>query len=49
MDKRTEIYDELSRVLTDFENDEAGTLDLYRMLVKIQNEWGDITAMEDIF
>ena len=36
-----ELYDELSRVLTDFENgdNETDTFDLYHLLVKIQNNW----------
>ena len=42
------IYDELSRVLTNYECGEYGETDLYNMLVKIQNRWEDtITAEED--
>lgn len=33
------IFDELSRVLTDYEENKIGEKDLYDMLVKIQNNW----------
>lgn len=36
---QNELYDELSRVLTDYEEDNCDTEDLYAMLVKIQNAW----------
>ena len=44
------IYDELSRVLTDYENptdvedydDINWESELYKMLVKIQNNWEDV-------
>lgn len=36
---QNELYDELSRVLTDYEEDNCDTKDLYDMLVKIQNAW----------
>ena len=42
MNERTQIYDELCIVLTDFENMEATEEDLYNMLCKIQNSWEDI-------
>ena len=46
MNERRAIYDELSRVLTDYEgngSDEGATAsDLYDMLVKIQNDWEDV-------
>lgn len=46
---RNELYDELSRVLTDYEEDNCDTEDLYDMLVKIQNAWeGTITCQIDI-
>lgn len=51
---KKDIYDELSRVLTDYENrasifeDIDWEVELYEMLVKIQNRWEDtITADED--
>lgn len=46
MDKN-DIYDELSHVLTDFEEDQAGEGDLYDMLVKIQNNWEELTGDDD--
>lgn len=46
MDQKKRIYDELSRVLTDFENGEANEIDLYNMLMIIQIRWEDtITAV----
>jgi hypothetical protein len=39
MDARKAIYDRLSAVLTDYENDNADSDDLYQMLVDIQNAW----------
>lgn len=46
---RNNLYDELSRVLTDYEEDNCDTEDLYDMLVKIQNAWeGTITCQIDI-
>jgi hypothetical protein len=48
---RMAIYDELCRVLTDYEGngseDGASADDLYAMLVKIQNGWGVITAQDN--
>lgn len=45
---RNELYDELSRVLTDYGEDNCDTEDLYDMLVKIQNAWeGTITCQTD--
>lgn len=46
------IYDEMCRVLTNYENSEDGDrsteYDLYEMLVKIQNNWeAVITAQEE--
>ena len=39
MNTKQNIYDELSRALTDYEEDKADEQDLYNMLVKIQNNW----------
>jgi hypothetical protein len=39
MDARKAIYDRLSAVLMDYENDNADSDDLYQMLVDIQNAW----------
>lgn len=33
------LYDELSRTLTDYENNKINDIGLYDMLVKIQNNW----------
>ncbi|MDE6947575.1 MAG: hypothetical protein K2P14_10380 [Anaeroplasmataceae bacterium] len=43
---KIEIYDELSRVLTDYEECTATGHDLYNMLVRIQNSWDLITEGE---
>lgn len=46
--KRDEIYDRLSAVLTDYEMGEANAKDLYEMLTEIQNCWEDvITAVNE--
>lgn len=47
MDKKKQIYDELCKVLTDFENMEADEEDLYNMLCKIQNSWEDVITVEE--
>ena len=48
--QREEIYDEMCRVLTDYENIEGDMVtewDLYQMLVRIQKNWeAVITAQE---
>ncbi len=44
------LYDELSRVLTDYETGENGEIcesDLYEMLVKIQNNWDELTGEDE--
>lgn len=47
MSEKNEIYDELSRVLTDYEEGNADAGDLYLMLVKVQINWeAVITAQE---
>ena len=48
---KQEIYDELSRVLTDYEHepmspDDAASM-LYDMLVKIQNNWEEVITADD--
>ena len=50
--KREEIYDEICKVLTNYENAKDGDkfteYELYEMLVKIQNNWeAVITAQEE--
>lgn len=47
MNQKQRIYDELSRVLTDFENGEANETDLYNMLTIIQIRWEDTITVED--
>ena len=42
MDERTEIYDMISHVLTDWEEGNACELDLYDALVRVQNAWGTV-------
>lgn len=50
MDRKQEIYDELCKVLTDYEGygaeGKATEDDLYYMLVKIQNNWEDVITAE---
>ena len=45
------IYDEMCYLLTDYETDELyreyAAEDLYDMLVKIQNNWEELTGEED--
>ena len=50
MNEKQKIYDEMCRVLTEWETQKATDDDLYCMLVKIQNNWETvITAnMEDL-
>ena len=47
MNQKQRIYDELSRVLTDFENGEANKIDLYNMLMIIQIRWEDTIIAVD--
>jgi hypothetical protein len=53
---KAQIYDELSRVLTDYETAEHRVVDckccnwegeLYRMLTEIQNRWEDTITAEE--
>lgn len=48
MDKN-QVYDELCHLLTDFEQMEeyVGEEDLYSMLVKIQNNWEELTGEDE--
>lgn len=43
---KQKIYDEMCKVLTDWETQEAVDDDLYNMLVKIQNNWECIITAE---
>lgn len=47
--KREEIYDEMCRLLTDFENenDMVNEGELYDMLVKIQNNWESVITVQE--
>lgn len=47
MNQKQRIYDELSRVLTDFENGEASEIDLHNMLTIIQIRWEDTITAAD--
>lgn len=47
MNEKMQIYDELSRVLTEYEEGICGPEDLYDMLVKIQNCWEGVITGED--
>lgn len=47
MNKKNEIYDEMCRVLTDYETGDADETNLYEMLVKIQNRWEDVITAEN--
>ena len=51
MNERDVIYDELSRVLTDYKNNNGDRRtiaeDLYNILVKIQRYWEDIITSKD--
>lgn len=47
MNQKQRIYDNLSRVLTDFENGEASEIDLYNMLLMIQIRWEDTITAEE--
>lgn len=43
---KNEIYDKLSRVLTEYEDNLIRGKELYSTLVEIQNKWEEITAEE---
>ena len=40
---KKEIYKELKKTLRDFENMEIGEAELYDMLLKIEENWNEIT------
>lgn len=46
MNEKKVIYDEMCRVLTDYEMNVCNEHDLYDMLVKIQNNWENVITME---
>lgn len=50
--QKNELYDEMCHILTDYENEGDATLpvskeDLYNMLVKIQNNWEELTGEDE--
>ncbi len=47
MSEKDKIYDEVCRVLTDYENRDADATDLYEMLVTIESKWEDVITAED--
>ena len=44
--ERKKLYDEVSEVLTNWEVQEMVDDDLYNMLVKIQNKWEEVIAVD---
>ena len=47
MNYKNQIYDDLCKVLTDYENNTATAEDLYNMLVHIQNHWETVITNPD--
>lgn len=51
MSERQKIYDEMCRVLTEYESAEDGDkiteYELYEMLVKIQNNWETVITAQN--
>ena len=52
--KKNEIYDEMCHIITDYElfgeeghETAVDAYELYNMLVKIQNNWEELTSGED--
>jgi hypothetical protein len=47
--QREEIYDEMCKLLTDYENgsDMVTEYELYDMLVKIQKRWEDVITVQN--
>ena len=44
---KNNLYDEICHVLTDYEEGRANGDDCYDMLVKIQNNWEELTGDDD--
>ena len=45
---KNNLYDELCHLLTDYEQTgDVNSADLYEMLVKIQNNWEELTGDDD--
>lgn len=49
MDEKQKIYDEMCRVITEYEegNDMVTEWTLYDMLVKIQNNWETVITVQE--
>lgn len=45
--EKVALYDEVSAVLTDYENDRAHGCDLYDVLVKVQINWSELISSND--
>ena len=46
--QKNDIYDEMCHLLTDYElDDNVSAEDFYDMLVKIQNNWEELTGDDD--
>jgi hypothetical protein len=48
--KKNDLYDEMCHLLTDYETGENGVVDaddLYEMLVKVQNNWEELTGEDE--
>ncbi len=44
---KKEIYDQLSRVLTEYEHGICDEKNLYEMLCQIQNQWEDVITVQE--
>lgn len=44
--KRQEIYDEVSRTLTGYEEGTVGTQEMYETLCKVQNSWENVITAQ---
>lgn len=47
MNEKQALYNEICKLLTEYEEGQATKTDLYIMLVKIQNNWEDIITAQD--
>lgn len=47
MNNKAIIYDELSRLLTNYEEGTATKEELYNVLVKIQNNWESVITVQE--
>ena len=50
--QKNDLYDEVCRVLTDYEQQDGEDFivdadDLYQMLVKVQNNWEELTGEDE--